>query len=574
MTFQLSPGVHVSEIDLTPSVPAVSTSTGAIAGYFQWGPANKVTLISNESQLANTFGDPDNNTAASFFTAANFLSYATSLVVVRASANGALNATANATGKLIQNEDDYFANGAYGTQVVGNAFTARYPGAVGNGLKVYVWANSVVWLSNSGNSADPLYTFARQFAFPPTTTPYVNTVTSGAVSNDMVHVLVVDANGAFTGVANTILEKYQGLSKITDALNTTGGTNYYKQVIFQKSKYVFVTGVPAVNVSGWDTLTLSLPVFSPEPNTPNIATLTGGALGNVTTDSAVQNAYGILTNKDYVDLSLVMTGDVDDTIRNYVALNVAATRQDCVAFLSPPFANVTDVTGAALSIANYANAASFRTSYAVMDSGYGYQYDKYNDIYRWVPLNGHVAGLCAATDNLRDPWWSPAGYQRGVIKNVIRLAFNPSQSDRDILYPAGVNPVVAFPGSGVILFGDKTFVNISSAFDHINVRRLFIVLEKSISLAAKSSLFEFNDAFTRAQFVALIEPFLRTVKGRRGITDFKVVCDTTNNTPSVISANQFVGDIYIVPNYSINYIQLNFVAVRNGVSFNTVVGQF
>lgn len=579
MVFQVSPGVHVSEIDLTPSVPAVSVSTGAIAGYFQWGPALKVTSISNENQLANTFGDPDNNTAASFFTAANFLSYATSLIVVRASANGAKNGCANTGANntnaaiLINNEDDYFANGSYTTQQVGNPFTARYPGAMGNSLKVFVWANGAVWTANSTNTADPNYSFSKFFDFAPGTSPYIKNVTNGAVVNDEMHILVVDANGAFTGVANSILEKYQGLSKIKDALNPVGGSNYYKEVIYRKSKYVYVTGVPSANVQGFDSLTLSLPTFVPDQNV-NTSILAGGVVGNVTTDSAVVNAYGILVNKDYVDISLVMTGDVSDTIRSYVALNVAAVRQDCVAFVSPPFANVTDVTGAALSISNYAANTTYRTSYAVMDSGYKYQYDKYNDVYRWIPLNGDIAGLCAATDNLRDPWWSPAGLQRGVIKNVVRLAFNPAQTDRDILYPAGVNPVVAFPGQGVILFGDKTFLNFSSAFDRINVRRLFIVLEKAISAAAKTSLFEFNDAFTRAQFVALIEPFLRTVQGRRGITDFKVVCDTTNNTPDVIDANQFVGDIYIKPNRSINYIQLNFVAVRTGVSFSTVVGQF
>lgn len=579
MVFQVSPGVHVSEIDLTPSVPAVSVSTGAIAGYFQWGPANKVTAISNENQLANTFGDPDNNTAAAFFTAANFLSYATSLMVVRASANGTLNACANTGANntnaaiLIPNEDSYFANGQYQTQQAGNPFTARYPGALGNSLRVYVWANTSVWTANSSNTLDPLYSFSRFFDFAPNTSPYVNNATGGITTGDECHILVVDANGAFTGVVNTVLEKYQAVSKIKDALNPVGASNYYKEVIWRKSKYVYVTGVPSANVQGWDTLTQSHPVFVPDQNA-NVSILAGGVIGNVTTDSALVNAYGILTNKDYVDISLVMSGDVSDTIRSFVAQNVAATRQDCVAFISPPFANVTDTSGAALSIANYAANATYRTSYAVVDSGYKYQYDKYNDVYRWIPLNGDIAGLCAATDNLRDPWWSPAGLQRGVIKNVVRLAFNPSQSDRDILYPAGVNPVVAFPGQGVILFGDKTFLNFSSAFDRINVRRLFIVLEKAISAAAKTSLFEFNDAFTRAQFVALIEPFLRTVQGRRGITDFKVVCDTTNNTPDVIDANQFVGDIYIKPNRSINFIQLNFVAVRTGVSFNTVVGQF
>ena len=209
-----------------------------------------------------------------------------------------------------------------------------------------------------------------------------------------------------------------------------------------------------------------------------------------------------------------------------------------------------------------------------MDSGYKYQYDKYNDVYRWIPLNGDIAGITARSDNIRDPWYSPAGYNRGVVKNLVKLAFNPSKTDRDLLYKNGVNPVVTQPGQGTVLFGDKTLLTKPSAFDRINVRRLFIVLEKSIANAANSTLFEFNDEFTRLQFLNLIEPFLRDVQGRRGITDFRVVCDETNNTPQVIDSNRFVGDIYIKPARSINFIQLNFVAVRTGVEFSEIVGQF
>ena len=214
------------------------------------------------------------------------------------------------------------------------------------------------------------------------------------------------------------------------------------------------------------------------------------------------------------------------------------------------------------------------TSYAVIDSGAKYQYDKYNDTYHYVPLNGDIAGLCVRTDSTRDPWFSPAGFSRGNIKNIVKHSFNPKQSDRDQLYKHGINPVVNFPGQGVVLYGDKTMLTQPSAFDRINVRRLFIVLEKAISTAAKFALFEFNDDFTRAAFRNLVEPYLRDVQGRRGIYDFRVVCDTTNNTPQVIDANQFVGDIYIKPARSINFIQLNFVAVRTGVEFDEIVGKF
>jgi phage tail sheath protein FI len=246
---------------------------------------------------------------------------------------------------------------------------------------------------------------------------------------------------------------------------------------------------------------------------------------------------------------------------------------DSVAFLSPPQSAVVNQAGnEAANITSWLGLLSRSTSYAVVDSGWKYMYDKYNQTYRWIPLNGDIAGLCVQTDTTNDAWWSPAGFNRGNIKNVVKLAWNPSKTYRDQLYAQGVNPVVSFPGQGTVLFGDKTLQSKPSAFDRINVRRLFIVLEKAISTAARYSLFEFNDSFTQAQFVAMVTPFLRDVQGRRGITDFKVVCDSTNNTPQVVDSNQFVGDIYIKPARSINFIQLNFVAVGTGVDFNTIVG--
>lgn len=570
MTFQVSPGVNVSEIDLTTGIPAVSVSTGALAGTFNWGPALLVTDVTSEVQLASKFGYPDNNTASSFFTAANFLSYSNDLELVRASANGAKNSTANASGVLINNETDFF-NGAYATLVVGNPWTARYPGALGNSIQVIVWANTTVWTANSTNTADPLYTFANFFDYAPNTSPYVNKITNGAVTGDEMHVIVIDQDGQFTGQANTILEKYQGLSKIKDALSPDGSSNYYHEAIWKKSRFVYSTGVPSANIVGWGSTTLSLPTFVPDQNANTFSL--GGGVDGTTLAANTETALALFANPDYVDISLLMTADAGNVVQGYAIGSIGEVRKDCVVFCSPPLANTQDVTGAAASIANYVSPLQ-HSSYAVFDSGWKYQYDKYNDIFRWVPLNGDMAGLCAQTDNLRDPWWSPAGLQRGNVKNVIKLAFNPAKADRDTLYKAGVNPVVAFPGEGTVLFGDKTFLNFTSAFDRINVRRLFIVLEKSISRAARASLFEFNDAFTRAQFVSLVTPFLRTVQGRRGITDFKVVCDDTNNTPAIIDANQFVGDIYIKPARSINFIQLNFVAVRTGVSFSEVIGQF
>ena len=304
-------------------------------------------------------------------------------------------------------------------------------------------------------------------------------------------------------------------------------------------------------------------------------TLSGGVNDFEAAESDIENAYAVYNNTDQYDISLIPTGNVSSSVAQFIVNNVAEVRKDCVVFISP---NISDdpitSTGSTATdaIIAYRNATNINSSYAVMDSGFKYQYDRYNDAYRWVPLNGDIAGLCARTDYTADPWFSPGGFNRGQIKNIVKLAFNPSQSDRDVLYAAGVNPVVSFPGQGVILYGDKTLLARPSAFDRINVRRLFIVLEKSIAIAAKYQMFEFNDSFTRAQFKNLVEPFLRDVQGRRGVVDFRVKCDETNNTGQVIDSNEFVADIFIKPNRSINFITLNFVAARSSVSFEEIGG--
>jgi phage tail sheath protein FI len=291
-------------------------------------------------------------------------------------------------------------------------------------------------------------------------------------------------------------------------------------------------------------------------------------------DGNLQTGYDFFKNVDSVDISLILTGGSSNVVSKYVVDNIAETRKDCVVFISPIKTDVINQVGSEVTKITTTRNGFNASSYAFMDCNWKYQFDKYNNVYRWVPLNGDIAGLCVRTDQQRDPWFSPAGFNRGQIKNVTKLAWNPNKSQRDDLYKIGVNSVVSFQGDGVVLYGDKTMQTKPSAFDRINVRRLFIVLEKAIARAAKYSLFEFNDEFTRAQFKSLVEPYLRDVQGRRGIFDFKVVCDTSNNTPEVIDRNEFVGDIYIKPARSINFIQLNFVAVRTGVSFETIVGRF
>jgi hypothetical protein len=674
MSFQVSPGVNVSEIDLTTIVPAVSTTTGGIGGLFRWGPVGKLVLVDSEASLVNRFGKPTNLNAETFFTAANFLSYGNALYVSRAanttySANtiGTWSAVANTASYTfnailnVKNADDYDQkltanNFASNTQIL---YVAKYPGDLGNTLKLSVCDNATQYQSSlanvatttfSGNSmvitfddsgsyvrsnaayqaltvGDYLYVGNTivgyqyvQVAAKPASTPTGNTFTvnlsstytlsssvsmSGTITRnweyfqsvdkapgssdyntsfgntaavDEVHAVVSDQDGKFTGVPGTILEVYQGLSRATDAKTQDGATNYYVNVLNQSSQYLWWTNHrsgysvnTAINIATTATATPLSLSFQGGNDGFDEATV-GTYIGNIT------NAYDLFASTENVDVALVMAGKTAGTngtqLANYLIDNVANVRKDCVVFVSPQNADVVNNVGSELSAVTTFRNNLRSTSYAVLDSGYKYQYDKYNDIYRWVPLNGDVAGLCVVTDTQRDPWWSPAGFNRGQIKNIIKLAYNPKQADRDVLYPAGVNPVVTFPGQGTILYGDKTLLAKPSAFDRINVRRLFIVLEKAIATASKFTLFEFNDAFTRSQFVSLVTPFLKDIQGRRGIYDFKVVCDETNNTGEVIDGNRFVGDIYIKPARSINFIQLNFVAVRTGVEFSEIVGKF
>ena len=560
MAFQISPGVNVSEVDLTTVVPSVLTTSGAFAGYFNWGPANIITSVSSEIVLTQQFGKPDSNSAVSFFTAANFLAYGNNLNLVRTVGSGAVNALANTNATAIQVANESIFQASYLSTNLGNAygsFMARYPGALGNSLSISI-------CDNSTNIST--WNYKSYFTSAPSTSS--QTAAAGGL-NDEMHIVVIDTAGLFTGSAGTVLETYPFVSKATNA-TVNGTSNYYKQVIFNNSKYVYaVDPVDYANTSatwGQTNNTTFRQLFT-------VQTVNLSAGQDVTpTDGNIESGYSLFVNKDTLNISLVLTGNASANVQNYVISNIANGRGDCVAFISPPLSSVLNQSGyEATNIISWLGTIGITSSYAFADSGWKYQYDKYNNVYRWIPLNGDVAGLCVYTDTIKDPWFSPAGYNRGQIKNAIKLAWNPTKSDRDTIYAGGVNPVVSFPGQGIILFGDKTLQSKPSAFDRINVRRLFIVLEKTISTAAKFSLFELNDDFTRAQFVALVTPFLRDVQGRRGITDFQVVCDTTNNTPQVINSNQFVGDIYIKPARSINFIQLNFVAVNTGVDFSTII---
>lgn len=707
MAFQVSPGVNITELDLTAGVQPTSLSVGACVGLFEWGPALDPVSIASETELVSVFGKPDSTTYEYWFSAQAFLTYSSQLRVVRAIASNALNATAEAkalTGTVTTNATTQIAgsgtsfddelvvgqtivinaeslvvatvtNATHITvatapatgNVSGDAATAyaygvlikntsqweqtfasgvsgyglaagKWPGKIGSSLKISLCPSATAFedttltgtsvtadsantvLTGSGTnfvtefvvgdllvlsndehtdtvqiksitnathltlSSTPTYSgtytdFSRRWEYynlfdgAPGTSEFANE--KGASADEM-HVVVVDEDGVITGVRGAVIEKYQYASKASDGKDVSGNNNYYVNRLNRESSYVWWLAHVGTTTN-WGTAATTGKTYG-GASLPYTKSLSGAVDGNTpvspatTLNASLQTAWDMFADPDTIDVSLLVTGPADPrTVGVYVINTIAEGRKDAIAFLSPRKASV--VNNALEEVEDITtDRGSINTSYAVMDSGWKYMYDKYNDVYRWVPLNGDIAGLAAQTDTTNDPWYSPAGFTRGNIKNVVKLAWNPKQLQRDDLYKIGVNPVVSFPAQGTVLYGDKTLLTRPSAFDRINVRRLFIALEKTIARFAKSQLFEFNDEFTRSSFRNAVEPFLRDVKARRGVTDFLVICDGTNNTAQVIDANQFVGDIFVKPTRAINFIQLNFVAVRTGVSFQEVVG--
>ena len=665
MAFQVSPGVSVTEKDLTNIVPAVSTTAGGIVMTAEKGPVDEITTISSEQELVDIFGKPNANNFEEFFCAANFLGYGNNLKVVRP-ITGMVNAVSTGTAVLIKNTADYLDtyltdSGAGSVTNIGT-WAAREAGTLGNSLKVSLCSNSTAFgphsqsgtlvndsaaaigdttitmddgslfqvgdilefgdtsnvPSTSGSPSGFFYkvtsistntlTIARfnpqtgqtetgglrhaivdnakvlrhweyyfNFSAPPTTT---DDVSNAGGSNDEMHIAVIDEDGSISGTAGTILETFEGVSQAHDAKDASGNSNYYPDVIYRDSKFIYWIDHISTLSDGLTKVGTTFDNTVGDAFVISNTSLSGGTDDFVATNAEIATAYEKFLDAENVDIDLLICGpsqtsaDATGDTKATAVMDIATARKDCVAFISPARA---DVVGVANAVTQTQNVVSFAdglpsTSYAVIDSGYKYMYDRYNDVYRFVPLNGDTAGLCARTDNIADSHFSPAGYSRGQIRGAVKLAFNPNQSQRDELYKTRINPVVSFPGQGTVLFGDKTAQAKPSAFDRINVRRLFITLEKTISIAAKFQLFEFNDEFTRAQFRNLIEPFLRDVQGRRGVTDFSVVCDDTNNTAEVIDRNEFRADIFVKPNRSINFIQLNFVATRSGVAFSEVAG--
>lgn len=640
-TAQLSPGVVTLERDLTGIVPNVATTIGATVGVYNWGPVGQPYRVSTESELVSVFGKPDDRNFGWFFTAANFLSYASNLLINRVELFGARNsctasftaltgtigvtdgsnvvagvgtafedeltvgdkikftsggneytayvteinsdtsakldrvilvtATGLSATKLdrvvVNNQEDYDMLEGPALGLAGN-WIAKYPGEIGDSITVSV----------ADNTSFDAWAYKGLFPSKPDTTDYAAGISANAL--DEMHIVVIDRLGYISGEAGSVLERFSYVSKASDAVAFGGVSNYYVNVVNRSSQFIWFadhisTGL-SVTGQDWGDVVRPSQVFK-TLTTASTLNLTNGDNGGDATEGEIFNAFLVYKQDELYDVSLIPVGPSSAVVAKGVIENVAEVRQDCVVFDSPkdqangPIIGNTDLHIQA--ILTYRNTTlNANSSYAFLDSGWKRQYDKYNDVYRWVPLNGDIAGLTARSDLVADAWKSPAGFNRGIIKNVVKLGVNPNKTQRDTLYSAGVNPVVSFAGQGTILYGDKTLLTKPSAFDRINVRRLFIVLRKAIARAAQYQLFENNVPFTRAQFRSYVEPYLREIQGRDGITGFRVICDETNNTADVIMRNEFRGDILIQPAYSINFIQLTFSAVRSDVSFSEIAG--
>jgi len=569
-----SPAVVVKEIDLTGVVPNVQSTTGAFVGNFRWGPVRKATLIDTEASLAATFATPTATTAVDFLSAAYFLKYSNSMYVVREATAAAYNSISNndagAPNVTVRNSDhwltlvDSFSAG--GTNA--GAFIARYPGVLGNSLKVSLCP------AVAGDAYFTGWTYKGSFDGAPGTSAYAS-ARSGV--RDEVHIVVVDEDGSITGTPNTVLERFAYLSLASDAKTSDGSSNYAKDVINNSSQWVWLAqfDYDLQDLTNAGTAASGTTYSASATGVFNFS-MVGGADSATLTTAEYATGFDVFEDVDTLTVDFMIAPGMasqgnQTTVVNDMLSIASSIRKDCIVVTSPNRSAVVNSSTPVTSAVTTGNTFTF-SSYLVVDNNYLKVYDKYNDQYVFIPAASSTAGIMAATDFNNAPWYSPAGQRRGAYLGITALSYSPTKAERDTLYKAGINPIANIPGSGVLLFGDKTHMSRPSAFDRINVRRLFLVLERAISIAARNVMFEFNDEFTRAEFVNIVEPFLREVQGRRGITDFRVVCDETNNTPAVIDRNEFIANIFIKPARSINYVTLNFVAVRTGVEFEEVVG--
>lgn len=632
MTINLiSPGIQITETDQPPIVLTLGTTAGGTVGRFRWGPMEQATLVQSESELVTKFGAPNPSNAVDFLVAANYISYSPNLFVVRAETTGANNATAEAgtgtgdtgTGLLIKNDDVWEASYSTGQGDVG-PWAAKFPGALGNSIEVSTCATAAAFESTLtgtftvaaggvnvvgvGSSANTeltvgdlvvlggrsikvasitnaeFFTLAsahitgasagtavrrwehfNSFDSAPATTTY--TADRGG-SGDEMHIAVIDKGGNITGVAGTLLEKFQQVSKANDAKSDNGASVFYKDVIANRSTFLRWMDHDGAG-SNWGTAA-SGTTFTPV-NQPINYRLAGGADGSAPSDSQKIAAYRVFANKANIAINLLPMGVASASVINTVIADIANQRKDVMVCVSPQQSDVVNQAGSeAQNILTFA-ATVTKSTYVVFDSNWKFQYDKYNDNYVYVPCNADTAGVMARTDFNQAPWNSPAGYTKGTFLNVTKLAWNPNEAERDTLYKASVNPVFSQTGRGTVLFGDKTFVLTATTFNRINVRRLFIELQQTIGAFAGDILFDENNQATRTNFVNTIEPYLRDVQARRGITEFRVVCDESNNPANIVETNGFICDIFVRPTSSVNFIQLNFVSVRGSVTFAELI---
>jgi len=644
MASQVSPGILVKERDLTNAVvTGVLQIRAAHASSFVKGPVGQIVNINSQKELISVFGQPNENNAEDWLVASEFLNYGGRLAVVRTD-GGVLNATTGVAGIKIATEEDWLAGagtaeqfaarsaGTWGNSLLGVivdkgpdyiidlasapstatiavgdaiAFSGGVTGTVISGTQDALVITTSASITTSSTFTDGGSTIALESvkdwylnttigstgiklsAIGPRPGSTQHALDNGA-SDDAVHFAVIDTTGEISGAANTILERFTYLSKITDATSDENANIYYKSVVNTFSKFMFVGTSPSTdaNMTGeaWDQATTA--VTGAVARVGNFSDqLENGADDFLYTTGEFQGAMDLFLDTEETDIDFVLMGgsmatETDTKAKATKVLAIADGRKDCVAFVSPHKANQIASSGntALTSIQQKENTIAFfdglaSTSYAVFDSGYKYVYDRFSDKYRYIPCNGDIAGLCVQTSNVQEDWYSPAGLNRGGILNAVKMAYNPNKADRDELYQSRINPVTSLKGQGTVLFGDKTALAAPSAFDRINVRRLFLNLEKRARVLAEGVLFELNDATTRSGFASALNSYLSEVQARRGVTDYLVVCDESNNTPDVIDRNEFVAEIYVKPTRSINFITVTFTATKTGVSFSEVVGR-
>jgi len=563
-----SPAITVKEVDLSGFVPNVQSTTGAFVGNFRWGPAKKATLVDTEATLAEKFGSPTTTGAVDFLSAAQFLRYSSAMFVVRELTSAAKNATSSSTVVTNVNNKDHWdeiksAFGADSGDTNVGAWIGKWAGALGNSLKAEI-------CTAAGFAA---WAYKGEFDAAPGTSAYAS---ARGGSNDECHIVVVDEDGEISGTVGTVLERFAFVSMASDAKAADGTNNYAADVVNSSSEYVWLAHWDGDLSTMSNAGTAASGTAFGNPSAAITKSLTGGVDSAALTTAEVATGFDLYQDTDTIQVDFLIAPGMANasdqaTVVNDLAGIAGTTRKDCIVVTSPDRAAV--VNNSTPVASSVTTAAGFNSSsYIVVDNNYLKVYDKFNDQYVFIPAASTTAGVMAATDANAAPWFSPAGQRRGQYFGVTALAYSPTKSERDTLYKAGLNPVANIPGQGILLFGDKTFLNRPSAFDRVNVRRLFLVMERAIASAARNVMFEFNDEFTRAEFTNIVEPFLREIQGRRGITDFKVVCDSTNNGAAVIDRNEFIANIFVKPARSINYVTLNFVAVRTGVDFEEVAG--